>query len=164
MFVSKSKRLSSSVEGIVPTASVPAVPPPRWLVELRLTVRPLREAWMEKTVCSRFMANILMMVKVSANRLKHIHLQIYIFYWEETIFLSNSQGLPIALNEDFLILQARKCIKFSVSMIQKYSLLDFSPFSTFCSCYSFLTNSISSIIIYPSIGSLRLRTALYKPS
>jgi len=64
------------------------------------------------------MANYLMMVKVAAYRLKYIHLQIYNFHLEEATFLSKSQGLPIAVNEDFHILQTRKCIKFSVPMIQ----------------------------------------------
>ena len=58
-----------------------------------------------------------MMVKVAAYRLKYIHLQIYNFHLEEATFLSKTQGLPIAVNEDFLILQTRKCIKFPVPLI-----------------------------------------------
>ena len=50
---------------------------------------------MEKTGCYRFMANYLMMVKVSAYRLKYIHLQIYNFHLEEATFLSKSQGLHL---------------------------------------------------------------------
>ena len=63
------------------------------------------------------MANYLMMVKVSAYRLKYIHPQIYNFHLEEATFLSNSQGHPIAVNEDFHILQTRKYIKFPVPLI-----------------------------------------------
>ena len=66
------------------------------------------------------MANYLGMVKVSAYRLKYIHLQIYNFHLEEATFLSKSLGLTIAVKEDFLILQTRKCIKFPVPMINPH--------------------------------------------
>ena len=84
-----------------------------------------------------------MMVKVSAYRLKHIHLQIYNFHLEEATFLSKSQGLPIAVNEDFLILQVRKCIKFPVPLIQVFK--SFSCHEK-TSCYRNLQNTVVGTI------------------
>ena len=46
------------------------------------------------------------------------------FIWKKQHFLTKSQGLPIAVNEDFLILQTRKCIEFPVPLIQNPRPLD----------------------------------------
>ena len=56
---------------------------------------------MGKTACSRFMANYLMMVKVSAYRLKYIQLQIYNFHLEEAIILTKITRTPNSRKRGF---------------------------------------------------------------